>query len=56
LILGIVVTVADVSCSAYLFLAHEAGIDPSAWPNIQRWLDRISALPGFRLPPDLMRK
>ncbi|HEX4339032.1 MAG TPA: glutathione binding-like protein [Polyangiaceae bacterium] len=55
-LLGDAVTIADISCSAYLFYAHEAGIDPAMWPNIQRWLDRITALPGFALPTELMRR
>ena len=55
-LLGDSVSVADVSCSAYLFFSHEAGIDPSTWPNIRRWLDRIMALPGFLPPAEAMRK
>jgi glutathione S-transferase len=55
-LLGTSVSVADVSCSAYLFFAKEAGIDPSTWPNISRWLERLMALPGYRPPTDLMRR
>ena len=55
-LLGEAVSVADASCSAYLFFADEAGIEPSTWPNVRRWMDRITSLPGFRVPTELMRK
>lgn len=55
-LVGDAVSVADVSCSAYLFFAHEAGVEPSTWPNIRRWMDRIRALPGFAAPAELMRR
>jgi glutathione S-transferase len=40
-------SIADVSASAYVFLAPEAGVDPARWPAVQAWLDRIRALPGW---------
>jgi len=40
-------SIADVSASAYVFLAPEAGLDPARWPAVQAWLDRIRALPGW---------
>ena len=55
-LLGGAITVADLSCSAYLFLAHEAGLDVAAWPAVQRWLERIAAQPGFRPIAELMSK
>ncbi|MFZ6871341.1 glutathione S-transferase family protein [Undibacterium sp. Di27W] len=46
------VTIADLSCSAYLFWLSQAGIDEAAFPNIQRWLSSIRALPGW-VHPDI---
>jgi glutathione S-transferase len=53
-LLGDIPTVADISCCGYLFWADQAGIDLSRWPNVQRWLSDISALPGWKHPYDLM--
>lgn len=41
-------TIADISCCAYVFWLDQAGLDPASYPNIQAWLGRIAALPGFR--------
>jgi len=54
-ILGSHVTVVDVSCCAYLFWADQTRIDLSDWPHVVAWLNRISALPGWRAPYDLMK-
>ena len=40
-------SIADLSASAYVFLGAEAGVDPTRWPSIGGWLDRIRALPGW---------
>ena len=53
-LLGDSITVADLSCSAYLFLAHEAGIDVTVWPRAHQWLERIASQRGFRLMAELM--
>lgn len=53
-LLGDSITVADLSCSAYLFLAHEAGIDVTAWAGVRRWLERIASQRGFRPIAELM--
>jgi len=55
-LLGDSITVADLSCSAYLFLAHEAGIDVTVWPRVHRWLERIASQRGFRPMAELMSK
>src|SRR5580765_4586745 len=39
--------VADVSLYAYVHVAHEAGIDTSAFPAVREWLRRVEATPGF---------
>lgn len=51
---GQAVTIADVSCCGYLYYPEPFGFDRSDWPHIDRWLDRISALPGWKAPYDMM--
>ncbi|MDV7142180.1 glutathione S-transferase family protein [Tropicimonas sp. TH_r6] len=48
------VTNADFSCCSYLFYPEPFGFDRAAYPNIDAWLDRIAALPGWKHPYDLM--
>lgn len=40
-------TIADVSLYAYIARAPEGGVDLSGYPNVNAWLRRIEALPGF---------
>jgi len=47
-------TNADFSCCGYLYYPEPFGFDRADWPNIDVWLDRISALPGWKHPYDLM--
>ena len=49
-------TVADISMVGYLmFPKHEAGYEfAKSHPSIAAWLDRVSALPGWRAPYDLL--
>ena len=53
-IAGEAVTIADLSCCGYLFYPEPFGFDRAAWPHIDAWLSRISALPGWKAPYDLM--
>ena len=53
-IAGEAVTVADLSCCGYLFYPEPFGFDRADWPHIDAWLTRISALPGWKAPYDLM--
>ncbi len=53
-IVGAGPTVADLSCCGYLYYPEPFGFDRADWPNIDAWLDRIAALPGWRHPYDLM--
>ena len=39
-------TVADIAVYAYAHVAHEAGIDTSAYPAVRAWAARVAALPG----------
>lgn len=45
---------ADFSCCGYLFYDEPFGFDRADWPNIDAWLTRISDLPGWKHPYDLM--
>ncbi len=49
-IVGRSVTVADFSCCSYLYYPEPFGFDRKDWPNIDRWLSNISALPGWKHP------
>lgn len=45
---------ADFSCCGYLFYPEPFGFDRAEWPNVDAWLGRIEALPGWAHPYDLM--
>ncbi len=47
-------TIADFACCSYLYYPEPFGFDRADWPHIDRWLDRIAALPGWKHPYDLM--
>jgi glutathione S-transferase len=47
-------SLADLSASAYLWWAADAGIDLQAWPQVGAWLARIATLPGWEHPDALM--
>ena len=51
---GQAVTIADLSCCGYLFYPEPFGFNRADWPDIDRWLDRIAALPGWKAPYDMM--
>ncbi|WP_164659846.1 glutathione S-transferase family protein [Tropicibacter sp. Alg240-R139] len=53
-IVGEGITNADLSCCGYLYYPEPFGFDRAEWPHINAWLDRISALPGWKHPYDLM--
>lgn len=53
-LVGSEVTAADISCCSYLYYPEPFGFDRSAYPNIDRWLDGLKALPGWKHPYDLM--
>ena len=53
-IVGAGPTIADLSCCGYLYYPEPFGFDRADWPHIDRWLDRIAALPGWKHPYDLM--
>lgn len=43
-------TIADISCSAYLFWLDQAGLPAADYPNIERWLSSLQQLPGWEHP------
>ena len=47
-------TIADISCSSYLYYPEPFGFTRADWPNVDAWLDRIAATPGWKHPYDLM--
>lgn len=49
-------TIADLSACGYLYYPEPFGFDRKDWPHIDGWLDRISALPGWKHPYDLMQR
>ena len=51
---GEAVTIADLSCCGYLYYPEPFGFDRKDWPHIDAWLARISALPHWKAPYDLM--
>ena len=53
-VVGNNVTNADLSCCGYLYYPEPFRFDRKDWPNIDRWLDRVAALPGWKHPYDLM--
>ena len=53
-LVGDQLTIADISCAGYLFYEEPFQFDRTAYPNIDRWLDRIAAQPGWKHPYDLM--
>jgi len=47
-------SIADLSCASYLLYGDDIGLEMARWPNVNVWLDRIRALPGFRPPLEVM--
>lgn len=55
-IVGEAHTIADLSCCGYLYYPEPFGFDRADWPEIDRWLDQIAALPGWKHPYDMMQR
>lgn len=49
-------SIADISCSAYLFWLSQAGIAEAEFPNVQRWLSSLSKLPRWRHPDEALAR
>jgi glutathione S-transferase len=53
---GTAPTIADLSLCGYLYYPEPYGFDRADWPHIDRWLDAIAGLPGWKHPYDLMQR
>jgi glutathione S-transferase len=49
-------SIADIGCWGRMVFMAEGGIEIARWPQLQRWAERLAALPGFALPYDLIPK
>lgn len=47
-------TIADLSMVGYLYYSEETGVERSAYPELQAWVQRIANLPRWRPPYELM--
>lgn len=47
-------TIADISMAGYVYFDERTGIDLASFPRIRAWAKRLSALPGWAHPYDLM--
>ncbi len=48
------ITIADIALAGYLYYPEPFTFDRADYPNIDTWLDRIAAQPGWKAPYDLM--
>jgi glutathione S-transferase len=49
-------TIADISCSAYLFWLSQAGLSDEDHPNVRRWLLSLRNLPGWMHPDEALEE
>jgi glutathione S-transferase len=47
-------TIADLSLCAYQFWPRQIGYDPDEYPAVKAWLERLTALPGWKPAEDIM--
>ena len=47
-------SIADTACCGYLYYPEPFGFNRADWPHLDAWLTRLSALPGWKHPYDLM--
>lgn len=47
---------ADICCAGYLFYEEPFTFDRADWPAIDAWLTRISQVPGWKHPYDMMQR
>lgn len=53
-LVGEAISAADTACCGYLYYPEPFGFDRKDYTNIDVWLDRIAAQPGWKHPYDLM--
>jgi glutathione S-transferase len=46
-LVGDSLTIADISLYAYTHLAEEGDFDLGQYPNVQAWIERVAAVPGY---------
>jgi glutathione S-transferase len=44
---GSAYSIADISLFAYVHVAHEAGFEPSDYPEVQEWIGRVEGTRGY---------
>ena len=47
-------TIADIACSGYIWFLDQAYLNIARWPALHAWRNRLSDLPGWRPPYDLL--
>jgi len=47
-------TIADIGCWGRMVFMAEGGFEIANWPHLEAWAARITAMPGFALPYDLI--
>ena len=55
-LVGDACSIADIGCWGRMVFAAEGGLSLDARPNLAAWRDRLTAMPGFALPYDLIPK
>lgn len=55
-VLGEQLSMADLSCAAYLQYADEAGLEMENWPQVEAWLKLIADVPGIEHPYQLLAR
>ena len=55
-LVGEACTIADIGCWGRMVFMAEGGMDIAGWPNVEAWSPRLTAMPGFALPYDLIPK
>jgi glutathione S-transferase len=48
-------TIADLFCYGDVAFAQICAFDLMRWPNLAKWAGRVTALPGFQAPFDLLQ-
>lgn len=49
------ISIADLSCAAYLYWIDQAGLSLATHPNVRRWLQSIAACDGWKPPDEALR-
>jgi glutathione S-transferase len=55
-LVGDACSIADIGCWGRMVFAAEGGLSLDARPNLAAWRNRLTAMPGFALPYDLIPK